>query len=68
MRSVGLSPGLGGAGRADSPGELRDRGVFATRQLAKRQITWLTNSLPPKFSTASPPTFRPAHRLVSRDR
>lgn len=26
--------------------ELRDRGVFATRQLAKRQITWLTNSLP----------------------
>jgi len=24
--------------------ELRDRGVFATRQLAKRQITWLTNS------------------------
>ncbi len=27
-------------------GELRDRGVFATRQLAKRQITWLTNSLP----------------------
>ena len=27
-------------------GEMRDRGVFATRQLAKRQITWLTNSLP----------------------
>lgn len=25
--------------------ELRDRGIFATRQLAKRQITWLTNSL-----------------------
>lgn len=25
--------------------EMRDRGVFATRQLAKRQITWLTNSL-----------------------
>ncbi len=24
--------------------ELRDRGVFATRQLAKRQITWLGNS------------------------
>jgi tRNA dimethylallyltransferase len=23
--------------------ELRDRGVFATRQLAKRQITWLRN-------------------------
>ncbi|MBS1188423.1 MAG: miaA [Rhodocyclaceae bacterium] len=25
--------------------EMRDRGIFATRQLAKRQITWLTNSL-----------------------
>lgn len=25
-------------------GEMRDRGIFATRQLAKRQITWLTNS------------------------
>ena len=24
--------------------DLRDRGIFATRQLAKRQITWLTNS------------------------
>ena len=26
------------------PKELRDRGIIATRQLAKRQITWLTNS------------------------
>ena len=26
--------------------EMRDRGVFATRQLAKRQITWLGNGLP----------------------
>jgi tRNA dimethylallyltransferase len=25
--------------------EWRDRGIFATRQLAKRQITWLTNSI-----------------------
>jgi tRNA dimethylallyltransferase len=24
--------------------ELRERGIFATRQLAKRQITWLSNS------------------------
>ena len=24
--------------------EMRNRGIFATRQLAKRQITWLTNS------------------------
>src|SRR5574343_767089 len=26
--------------------EMRDRGVFATRQLAKRQITWLGNGFP----------------------
>ncbi len=29
-----------------SRAELTDRGIFATRQLAKRQITWLSNSLP----------------------
>jgi tRNA dimethylallyltransferase len=29
--------------------ELRDRGIFATRQLAKRQITWLRNTLRPQI-------------------
>jgi tRNA dimethylallyltransferase len=28
--------------------EMRDRGIFATRQLAKRQITWLSNTLKPE--------------------
>jgi tRNA dimethylallyltransferase len=28
--------------------EMRDRGIFATRQLAKRQITWMTNTLQPE--------------------
>jgi tRNA dimethylallyltransferase len=28
--------------------ELRDRGVFSTRQLAKRQLTWL-RSMPQRF-------------------
>ena len=28
--------------------ELRDRGIYATRQLAKRQITWLANTLKPE--------------------
>jgi tRNA dimethylallyltransferase len=28
--------------------EMRDRGVFATRQLAKRQITWMGNTLMPE--------------------
>jgi tRNA dimethylallyltransferase len=29
------------AGRAFPIGQLRDKGIFATRQLAKRQLTWL---------------------------
>ncbi len=29
--------------------ELHDRGIFATRQLAKRQITWLRNTLRPQI-------------------
>ena len=30
-------------------GELRDRGIYATRQLAKRQITWMNNTLKPEI-------------------
>ena len=29
-------------------GEMRDRGIYATRQLAKRQITWMLNTLRPQ--------------------
>jgi tRNA dimethylallyltransferase len=29
--------------------EMRDRGIYATRQLAKRQITWLSNTLKPEI-------------------
>ena len=29
-------------------GEMRERGIYATRQLAKRQMTWLANSLRPE--------------------
>ncbi len=29
--------------------EMRDRGIYATRQLAKRQITWLGNTLQPEI-------------------
>ncbi|MEF8756456.1 MAG: tRNA (adenosine(37)-N6)-dimethylallyltransferase MiaA [Accumulibacter sp.] len=29
--------------------ELRDRGIYATRQLAKRQLTWIANSLRPQI-------------------
>jgi tRNA dimethylallyltransferase len=30
-------------------GELRDRGIYASRQLAKRQITWIGNTLQPQI-------------------
>ena len=35
--------------------EMRDRGIYATRQLAKRQITWIGNTLKPEiFDCLSP--------------
>ncbi len=29
--------------------ELRERGIYATRQLAKRQLTWMNNTLRPEY-------------------
>ncbi|MDR2165198.1 MAG: tRNA (adenosine(37)-N6)-dimethylallyltransferase MiaA [Zoogloeaceae bacterium] len=46
MRCVGYRQTWACLEGAFGHAELADRGVFATRQLAKRQITWLTNSLP----------------------
>lgn len=46
------------------PGELRDRGIFATRQLAKRQITWLTNSFTAENHDCLDP--RLAERIAGR--
>src|SRR5690606_6027879 len=45
MRSVGYRQTWEVLEGEIPPQELRDRGIFATRQFAKRQITWL-NSLP----------------------
>ena len=45
MRCVGYRQAWEAADGVIPRSELRDRGIFATRQLAKRQITWLTNSL-----------------------
>jgi len=36
-------------------GEMRDRGIYATRQLAKRQMTWLTNTLKPEVFDSQAP-------------
>lgn len=44
--------------------ELRDRGIFATRQLAKRQITWLTNSFTAENYDCLAPTL--SERIAQR--
>ena len=41
MRCVGYRQALGHLSGEYDAAELRDRGIFATRQLAKRQLTWL---------------------------
>ena len=41
MRSVGYRQAWQALDEGWPAGELRDRGIFATRQLAKRQLTWL---------------------------
>ena len=51
MRCVGYRQALQVL-RGESPmAELRDKGIFATRQLAKRQITWL-RSMPQRSTVA----------------
>ncbi len=41
LRAVGYRQAWEHLGGAFSAAEFRDRGIFATRQLAKRQLTWL---------------------------
>jgi tRNA dimethylallyltransferase len=41
MRCVGYRQAWQALAQGWPMGELRDKGIFATRQLAKRQITWL---------------------------
>ena len=45
--------------------EMRDRGIYATRQLAKRQMTWLSNSFACETFDAWPRSDRP-HRPSDR--
>ena len=42
MRCVGYRQALEHLSGEYGEAELRDRGIFATRQLAKRQLTWLS--------------------------
>jgi tRNA dimethylallyltransferase len=45
MRAVGYRQAWQHLDGEFGAAELRDRGIFATRQLAKRQITWLRSEL-----------------------
>ncbi len=47
--------------------EARDRGIIATRQLAKRQLTWLRNQLPnePRFNAGDSSGTRQALEYVA---
>lgn len=45
MRAVGYRQALEHLQQGTSLAEFRDRGIFATRQLAKRQLTWLRGEL-----------------------
>ena len=48
--------------------EMRDRGIYATRQLAKRQITWLSNTLKPEsFDCLTPDLLAKIDRRVAEE-
>lgn len=47
--------------------EMRERGIYATRQLAKRQITWLSNTLRPEvFDCLAPDLIEDIVARVAR--
>ena len=64
MRCVGYRQAWEAQDGTMPKNELRDRGIFATRQLAKRQITWLTNSFDAENFDCLDPAL--ATRLVAR--
>ncbi len=47
--------------------ELRDRGIFATRQLAKRQLTWLRATPAENFDCLAPRLFPAVTAFVERE-
>jgi tRNA dimethylallyltransferase len=52
MRCVGYRQAWQGLDEGWSEVEIRERGIFATRQLAKRQVTWL-RSMPQRTVVAA---------------
>jgi len=66
MRCVGYRQVWEALDSVSPRNEMRDRGIFATRQLAKRQITWLSNTLKPQvFDCLAPDLLEQTRRVVS---
>jgi tRNA dimethylallyltransferase len=67
MRCVGYRQAWQGLVEGWSEAEIRERGIFATRQLAKRQLTWL-RSLPQRqvLAADAPDVVAQALRLAMR--
>ena len=68
MRCVGYRQAWEALGGTSPMSELRDKGIFATRQLAKRQITWL-RAMPQRRVVAcdDPTALEQVLDLVSAD-
>ena len=66
MRCVGYRQVWEAQDGAIPRSEMRDRGIYATRQLAKRQITWLGNTLKPEVFDCLVPDIlqRVEHRVA----
>ena len=68
MRCVGYRQAWEALDGTSSVAELRDKGIFATRQLAKRQITWL-RSMPHRRVVAcdSPDALQQVLEMVNAE-
>ena len=67
MRTVGYRQAWAHLEGAMDAAELRDRGVFATRQLAKRQLTWLRSTPDTEtFDCLSPDLVKQVRIYVQR--
>ena len=64
MRSVGYRQVWEAQDGLIPRGEMRDRGVFATRQLAKRQLTWLRGELDARWFDPATDAARLAQALA----
>jgi len=64
MRCVGYRQAWEGLDAGWPEAEIRERGIFATRQLAKRQITWL-RSMPQRTVVQADGPQDPITRVVA---